>query len=149
MTTNKLGKWVFSMLLWVFGGTLYFFIEVAWKTLSGKPEGISWTMLLLAMFLCIPLERFGCELPWAMGLLEQACICTIAITTAEFAAGCVLNLWLGLGIWDYSTMPFNLFGQICLPFMLLWLFLSMFAIVLFDWMRYVVQGGERPFYYLI
>lgn len=149
MTRDKLGEWVFSMLLWVFGGTLYFFIEVVWKTLSGRPESISWTMLLLAIFLCIPLERFGCELPWEMSLFNQACICTVAITASEFVVGCVLNIFLGLGVWDYSNMPFNLLGQVCFLFALLWLFLSMFVIVLFDFMRYAVRGGDRPYYNFI
>ena len=30
------------------------------------------------------------------------------ITASELAAGCVLNLGLGLSIWDYSALPFQL-----------------------------------------
>lgn len=146
---SKTGKWVFSGLLWVFGGTLYFFIEVAWKTLNGRPEMISWTMLVLAIVLCVPLERFGSELPWDCPLLWQTIICTAAITTTEFIAGCILNLWLDLGIWDYSNVPFNILGQVCLPFSGVWFVLSVFAIILFDWMRYVVEGGDRPHYTII
>lgn len=143
---ERTGEWVFSMLLWVFGGTFYFFVEVVWKTLSGNQDGISWTMLLLAIFLCIPLERLGCELPWEMSLLVQSVLCAIGITATEFVAGCMLNIWLGLNVWDYSAMPFNLWGQICIPFMGLWAVLSAFAIVVFDWMRYAVQGGVKPHY---
>lgn len=42
---------VLSMLLWFWGGTIYFLLEVAWKTATGKPEMISWTMLVLAILL--------------------------------------------------------------------------------------------------
>ena len=83
MVVNKNGKWVLSVLLWVWTGTFYFFTEVIWKTANGRPETISWTMLLLAIFLAVPLERFGAELPWNMPLLLQSVICTCAITAAE------------------------------------------------------------------
>lgn len=149
MTTSKMGNWVLSMLLWVWTGTIYFFIEVVWKTVNGNPEAISWTMLLLAFFLAIPLERCGAEVPWDMPMAAQAAICTVAITVAEFCAGCILNLWLGLGIWDYSHMPGNVLGQICPQFIVVWLFLSVFAIIMLDWMRYCVEGGEKPHYKLI
>ena len=72
MVVNKNGKWVLSVLLWVWTGTFYFFTEVIWKTANGRPETISWTMLLLAIFLAVPLERFGAELPWNMPLLLQS-----------------------------------------------------------------------------
>lgn len=148
MVTNKIGKWVLSVLLWVWTGTLYFFIEVAWKTVGGKPEAISWTMLLLAIFLAVPLERCGAEVPWDMPLILQSAICTVAITAAEFCAGCVLNLWLGLGVWDYSHIPGNVLGQICPHFSAAWFVLSMVAIVMLDWLRYSVEGGDRPHYKL-
>lgn len=38
------------------------------------------------------------------------------ITAAEFVARCVLHLWLGLDIWDYSALPFDLLGQVCLRY---------------------------------
>jgi uncharacterized membrane protein len=31
-------------------------------------------------------------------------------------------------MWDYSTLPFNILGQICLPFSLIWIVLSFPAI---------------------
>ena len=139
---SKAGKWVLSMLLWFWVGGVYFFCEVIWKTMQGRPESISWTMFALAIILAIPLERFGAELPWEMPLQWQVCICTAAITMMEFVTGLILNVWLGLGVWDYSKLPGNLMGQICPQFTLLWLILSLVGIVLLDWMRYAVEGGE-------
>ena len=37
-------------------------------------------------------------------------------------------------------------GQICPQFTLLWLVLSVVGIVILDWMRYAVEGGEKPRY---
>lgn len=141
-------KAVLSVLLWTWAGAVYFFLEVAWKTLRGEPEAISWTMFLLAIILAIPLERFGAELPWEMPLVLQALICGTAITGAELAAGLVLNVWLRMGVWDYSHMPGNLWGQVCPQFWALWCMLSVGAIVALDWVRYAMEGGDRPHYRL-
>lgn len=146
MNRSNMSKWVLSMLLWMWTGGVYFFIEVTWKTFQGRPETISWTMFLLAIILAIPLERFGAELPWEMPLIGQSCICAVAITAVEFLAGLVLNVWLGMGVWDYSHMTGNVMGQICPAFTFLWFFLSAVGIVMLDWMRYVVEGGEKPHY---
>ncbi|WP_195640663.1 putative ABC transporter permease [Flavonifractor plautii] len=62
------------------------------------------------------------------------------------ATGLVLNVWLGLGVWDYSHLAGNILGQICPQFTLLWLVLSVVGIVILDWMRYAVEGGEKPRY---
>ena len=42
------------------------------------------------------------------------------ITAVEFVFGCVFNVVLGLGVWDYSDRPFNLYGQICAEFTAIW-----------------------------
>lgn len=146
--SKRAGKAVLSVLLWSWVGTVYFFLEVAWKTLRGRPETISWTMLALAILLAVPLERCGAELPWKTPLWLQGLACGSAITAVEFVVGLVLNIWLGMGVWDYSGLPFNLMGQICLPFWALWVVGSVPAIVILDWLRYAVEGGERPNYTL-
>lgn len=143
---SRAGQRVLSMLLWTWGGTVYFLLEVIYKTATGNPDGISWTMLLLAILLSVPLERFGTELPWEMPLILQAAVCTVAITVTELLAGLILNVWMGLGIWDYSHLPFNLWGQICLQFALIWWGLCLVFIPVFDWLRYAVAGGEKPHY---
>ena len=135
-----------SLLLWTWTGTTYFFVEVVFKTLRGRPETISWTMLALAILLAIPLERFGAELPWDCPLWLQVLICGTAITAAELAAGLVLNICLGMAVWDYSSLPGNLWGQICPQFWALWCLLSLPMIVILDWLRYAVEGGETPHY---
>lgn len=147
-TMTQYSNAVLSVLLWFFGGTLYFLLEVAYKTATGSPERISWTMLVLAVILCVPVERAGYQLPWECPLWLQALVCGALVTVTEFAAGCMLNIWLGLGIWDYSGMPLNLMGQVCLPFSLAWWGLCLVFIPMFDWLRWAVTGGERPKYYI-
>ena len=140
------GKKILSMLLWFWGGTVYFLLEVAFKTITGHPERISWTMLVVAMLLCIPVERCGAQLPWRCPLWLQALACTILVTAVELVVGAVLNLWLKLDVWDYSNLRCNLWGQICPQYAILWWYLCMAFIPIFDWIRYAVEGGERPYY---
>ena len=146
---TRWSKPVLSMLLWTWGGTVYYLLEVAYKSLTGHPERISWTMLVVAVALCIPVERCGAELPWGCPLWLQALACAGLVTAVEFAAGLVLNVWLGLGVWDYSHLPFNLMGQICLQFFFVWWGLCFVFIPVFDWMRWTVEGREQPHYTMI
>ncbi len=47
------------------------------------------------------------------------------ITLTELLFGAVFNIWLGLDVWDYSDLPCQFLGQICLPYALLWGLLSL------------------------
>lgn len=146
---SRAGRWVLSVLMWTWGGAAYFLLEVAYKTARGEPERISWTMLVLAVILCIPIERAGAEMPWDVPLWMQAAGCAVLVTATELIAGLILNVWLGLGVWDYSDLWGNLWGQICPQFAAIWWGLCLVFIPVFDWMRYAVAGGERPRYRVI
>ncbi len=143
---RKCGDVILSGLLACFVGSAYFLIEVVWKTVQGHPEGINWTMLVLALLLGLVLERMGAELPWNCPIWAQAVLSGLAVTAAEFLTGCIVNLWLGWGVWDYSHMPGNILGQICPQFAGLWCLAAGPVIVGLDWLRYAVRGGERPRY---
>lgn len=143
---TRFSKPVLSILLWFFGGTLYFLLEVAYKTLTGHPDRINWTMLVVALILCIPVERCGAQLPWSCPLWLQALCCAGAVTVVELLAGCVINLWLHMNVWDYSNLPFNLLGQICPQYSAIWFVLCLAFIPIFDWLRWAVEGGEFPAY---
>ena len=45
-------------------------------------------------------------------VIVQSVIGAVIVLAVEFVSGCVLNLWLGLGVWDYSNQPGNVLGQI-------------------------------------
>ena len=111
------------------GGCVYFLIEMAWRGHS------HWTMAVLGGVCFVLIGDINEFIPWNMPLILQGAIGSGIVTVLELVSGIILNLWLGLGIWDYSNMPFNLLGQICLPFTLLWVALSIVAVVLDDWLR--------------
>ena len=122
---------------------LYIVIEILWRGYS------HWTMFLVGgiCFILIGLinEIFTFEMP----LVEQMAISSIAVTTVEFASGCVINLLLGWKVWDYSDLPFNILGQICLLYTALWFAVSAAGIILDDYLRYFLFGEEKPHYRII
>ena len=124
------------------GGCVYFLIEMAWRGHS------HWTMAVLGGVCFVLIGDINEFIPWNMPLVLQGAIGSGIVTLLELVSGIILNLWLGLGIWDYSNMPFNFLGQICLPFSLLWVALSVVAVILDDGLRYWLFGEDRPTYTL-
>lgn len=57
-------------------------------------------------------------------LWQQWVLSAAVITTVEFVWGAFFNLILGWQIWDYSARAFNLMGQICPAYSMMWLGLS-------------------------
>lgn len=62
------------------------------------------------------------------------------ITGVEFVFGCVFNLGLHMNVWDYSGEAFNVAGQICARYSLLWFVLSAPLMLLTD--RLLVQDSR-------
>ena len=128
----------------VCGGCLYALLELLWR---GRTH---WTMVLLGGTCFVLIGLLNEILPWEMPLFLQGVIGSVCIVTPlEFLTGCIVNLWLGWGVWDYSGLPLNLLGQICLPFALLWVPVAMAAVVLDDWLRWRWFGEEKPHYTLL
>lgn len=75
---------------------------------------------------------------------QQTLLAWPLVLIIEFVSGLVLNVWLGLQIWDYSGMPGSLYGQVSLPYALLWLPLIPFGIWLDDWLRWKLFDEEKP-----
>ncbi len=101
--------------VFVFGSILYGLTEILWRGWT------HWTMLLCGG-LCFTLMYLvsGSEL----SLFKKWVLSTCLITTVEFLTGCIVNLGLHWQVWDYSAMRFNLLGQICPQFILMWFLLS-------------------------
>ena len=141
-------------ILYLIGGRIYTWIEILWRGYSHLTMFILGGMCFVIMGL---LNEH--KYTWNMPLLKQSVISAVIITVFEFFTGCIVNLWLGWQVWDYSELPFNLLGQICLYFFLLWIPLSAVGIILDDWIRYLayielhrffpkMQKRDKPHYIL-
>lgn len=133
------------LLLFIIGGTVYITIEIIWRKLMGS-HSTHWTMFILGGLCFLLIGEINEFLPWDVPFWQQCAIGTVFVLILEFVFGCILNLWLGLGIWDYSNTPLNLLGQISLPFAVAWYFLAALAIIMDDWLRYRLFGEEKPHY---
>ncbi len=109
-----------SLLLFCAGGLAYPALELAWR-------GRTHPSMSLAGGLCLCLIDKACggnRHGWFRQCAAGSCI----ITGVEFAFGICVNLIGKREVWDYSKVPGNLLGQVCLPFSIGWFFLSIPAI---------------------
>lgn len=136
-------KSVKHIALFAIGAVLYAVIEIIWRGYT------HWTMAVLGGLLFILIGGINNWIPWDMPLCLQAIIGSLLVTGAELITGIILNLWLNLGIWDYSEMSFNVLGQICPQFTAAWAALSLAGIILDDYLRYWLWNEEKPHYTMI
>ena len=129
-----------ELILGIIGGFIYVCLELLWRGHS------HWTMFVLGAVCFVILGCINELLTWSMPIWKQAAIGAAIITVLEFATGCVVNLWLGWNVWDYSNTFMNLLGQICLPYIILWIPVAIFGIVLDDYLRYWLFNEEKPHY---
>lgn len=98
------------------GGFGYCFVEILWRGRTHYSMFFAGAIVLS----CFYFINDNYNLPFAL-----KCVLGMAVITAvELVFGIVFNLILREQVWDYSNMPLNLFGQICLPFSALWFLLS-------------------------
>ena len=128
------------LVLFGIGGLIYVIIEVIWRGYS------HWTMFFLGG-LCFYLAGIQNEyINWDYPLWKQIIRVHIFIVLAELLTGCIINIWLKWDLWDYSHVPLNVLGQICLPYVLLWVPLAATGIILDDYLRYWLFNEEKPHY---
>ncbi len=126
--------------LFTIGGILFNLVEILWR-------GYSYPEMTVVGGICFVFIGAINELfPWDMALASQMLISALAVTSVELAAGLILNVYLHLGIWDYSAQCYNFMGQICLLYFNLWFLLSAIGIFLDDLIRWKFFGEEKPRY---
>ena len=105
--------------LFYIGGFAYMTLEFIWR---GKSHG---SMFLLGGLCFCIVGRLGKRLHPAAAELLGA----VVITALELVTGLLVNR--DFAVWDYRSAPLNYLGQICLPFTLLWVPVSLAAVVLY------------------
>ena len=125
MKLNSITK---NIIIFLIFGVSYYVLEILWRGYS------HWTMVIVGG-LCGLLIGLINEITPKMNTVLQMLLGSVVVTIIEFITGCVLNIWLGLGIWSYTNLPFNILGQVSLLFSMLWFFLSYIVIKLDDCIR--------------
>lgn len=121
------------------GGLAYYFLEILTRNYS------HYSMILCGgccMVACGAINQIFKN----MSVVLQMLISALIITLFEFVTGYIVNIWLKIGVWDYSYLPYNFMGQICLLYSILWMFLSLIIIFVDDGIRHFLYGEELPAY---
>lgn len=124
------------------GGMLYYFAEIAFRHYS------HFSMIIcggLATLLCGGLNQVFRK----MSVVTQMVVSSLVVTELEFLTGYIVNIKLNYGVWDYSELPLNLMGQICLPYSVLWMFVALLIMYVDDNIRCNLFSEEKPIYRLL
>lgn len=105
--------YLFAALL---GGFGYCLIEIIWRGRTHYSMFFAGAIVMSA-FLYIN-DNYSLPL-WAKCFAGM-----LIITAVELIFGIAFNIILREHVWDYSNVPLNFMGQICVPFSLLWFALS-------------------------
>lgn len=113
-------------------------------TLELIARGRSYGSMFLAGGVCFlligHLGKVRPRLPVAGRMLVGAGI----VTMVELAAGLIVNR--DYGVWDYRDQIMNFMGQICPMFSLLWIPVSLLAILLYEGANRLIDShfGKKP-----
>ena len=130
------------LILGIIYGFIYNFIEVIYRGYT------HWTMWVLAFIVGILIGAINNVISWNISLFKQLILGVIIATSLEFLFGCIINIELGWNVWDYSNVPFNIMGQVCLPFSFIWGILCLILIIFDDYIRYYFFNEKKPKYKL-
>jgi len=129
-----------QLVIFLMGGFIYGLIEIVYR-------GHTHPSMFITGGLC---------LVWVGGLNSffkktisvpmQMIMGALIITSAEFICGVIVNIGFKMEVWDYSNLPFNIMGQVCLLFLCIWFVFSLPAILIEDYIRYGMFGEEKKKY---
>ena len=122
VTAMKIWK---QTLLFYLGGMIYAGLELLWR-------GFTHSSMFLLGGLCFLLIGALGKVPSPLNIPIRAVVSAGLVTTLELGCGLLVNRQYE--VWDYRNVPLNYHGQICLPFTLLWIPVSLAAIFLYEHM---------------
>ena len=137
----KLRVWK-NLVLFYLGGMIYVALELLWR---GWSHGSMFVVGGLCFLLIGGIDTVFPDMP----LLIQSVLGACLVTALELISGLILNLWLGMGVWDYSYLPLNLMGQVCMAYFFLWILVSLLAVFLEDQLRQRLFQERHPIYRLL
>lgn len=100
------------------GGAVYYCIELVYRGYS------HWSMFLLGGCCFGIIDAISEKATFLKSVWSKMALSALGITISEWICGCIVNLWLKLNVWDYSNMPLQIMGQVCMLFSFFWFVLS-------------------------
>lgn len=131
-----------NIILFTVGFCLYITMEVLFRGYSFPLMGVC------AGLVVVLLDKINDYISWDIDILVQSILGMLMVTIMELIIGTIfLDTNLLPVMWDYSNLPLNFRGIICIPFMALWMILSFIAILVADSINYYVFNEEPAPYY--
>ena len=132
-----------SLFLWALGGTIYYTIEMIFRGFS------HWSMFVLGGICILFFGQQGLWTDWRDAMWKQVIRCTMFVTAGEFITGIIVYKFMNWKVWDYSDQPLNLFGQICVPFVILFSGLCVIGILLAGYSLHWLFGEKNPHFHIL
>ena len=134
-----------SFLFWYF--LFYSFLGFVLEVFFAHFAGVNPHRKCLRILPLCPVYGLGaCSIVWAaednLPLIAVFLIGTLFATAWEYIMAAFYEDVLGAPFWDYSDLPMNLHGRVCLPFSIAW---GLLAVPLVRWVHPWVSGlGFQP-----
>ena len=140
LIVKRLSEYLF---LWALGGTLYYSFEMMFRGFS------HWSMFLLGGICLVFFAQQGMWTGWTAPLWKQVGWCVIFVTACEFITGILVNKVMHWNVWDYTDQPFQIMGQICLPFTIIFSGLCAVGILLCGYLLHFLYGEKMPGFHVL
>ena len=141
-------------------GFMYIAMEVCFRAALGRTHdvnAVAYGYASLMGWTSVWMFPIGALCGMTLGLIDELWTATrrapyyqmrvvlgmIAIYCIEFGSGIVFNLWLGLNLWSYQDR-LNVFGQITLAYLPVWLIMSVFGQWFDELLRYIFLAKTWP-----
>lgn len=111
-------------LIFLLGGLAYNVLEYLWRGYSHWSMTIDGGICLLGIFIICTKTN--------LNFIYKVVAGAVFITIIEFLSGIIFNKILNMGVWDYSQYPYNIMGQICPRYTLLWFALCIPIVTIID-----------------
>lgn len=134
----------FSILQWIAAFFLYCFLGWIWETAYVSLKKRKFVNRGFLRGPWIPIYGFGAVaillilLPIKENTLLLFAGGFVLASVLEYMTGAVMENLFGVRYWDYSHLPFNLHGHICLGVSLVW---GAFAVVLIEYIHPMVESA--------
>ena len=123
--------------IFAIGATLYSAVEILWRGFT------HWTMAIaggLCMCGIYSINDNVCK----NNKLGKYTLCSLLITAVELIIGIIVNIFLKMNVWDYSSKKYNILGQICPLYTFYWFLLSIPAVYLSNMIKnYLFENIEK------
>lgn len=110
-----------KLILFSIGALGYGLLEILWR---GHTH---WSMLGAGGICFVFFANLGKKMK-QKALIIKAFIGSCFVTAIELIFGIIFNIILKKNVWDYSRIPLNFAGQVCLLYSFFWMLLSILLI---------------------